>query len=117
LTKLLRSQPAYRRRWLRRVRQARADMLNDQSRQALITTYFTRIRTAVTPAKPPGTGTYDTSPMGNITNTTTSGIQLVHHSPRQTYTFLSGKTARPYIHWSIPPSTKVPRLIRARAGY
>jgi hypothetical protein len=75
LTKLLRSQPAYRRRWLRRVRQARADMLNDQSRQALITTYFTRIRTAVTPAKPPGTGTYDTLPMGNIPNTTTSGIQ------------------------------------------
>jgi hypothetical protein len=57
LTKLLRSQPVYRRRWLRRVRQARADMLNDQRRQALITTYFTRICTAVTPAKPPGRGT------------------------------------------------------------
>ena len=42
LTKLLRSRPAYRRRWLRRVRQSRATLLKSQSRQAQITTYFPR---------------------------------------------------------------------------
>jgi hypothetical protein len=42
LIKLLRSRPAYRRRWLRRVRKARANMIQDQSRQTNITTYFSR---------------------------------------------------------------------------
>ena len=45
LVKLLRSRPAYRRRWLRRVRKARANMIQDQCRQATITTYFARITT------------------------------------------------------------------------
>ena len=40
LIKLLRSRPAYRRRWLRRVRKVRSNMIKDQCRQATITTYF-----------------------------------------------------------------------------
>ena len=39
---LLRSRPAYRRRWLMRVRRARAAMLTEQHRQARMTAYFPR---------------------------------------------------------------------------
>ena len=39
---ILRSSPANRRRWLRRVRRARADLINNQLRQARITSFFTR---------------------------------------------------------------------------
>ena len=39
---VLRSSPANRRRWLRRVRRARADLINNQLRQARITSFFTR---------------------------------------------------------------------------
>ena len=39
---ILRSSPANRRRWLRRVRRARAESINDQLRQVRITSFFTR---------------------------------------------------------------------------
>ena len=42
LLQLLRSRPAHRRRWLMRVRRARAELLSDQHRQVQITSYFTR---------------------------------------------------------------------------
>ena len=38
---ILRSSPANRRQWLRRVRRARADLINNQLRQARITSFFT----------------------------------------------------------------------------
>ena len=40
LIKLLRSRPAYQWQWLRCVRKVRANMIQDQCRQATITTYF-----------------------------------------------------------------------------
>ena len=42
--KILQSRPSNRRRWLRRVRKARSDLLLDQLRQARITSFFNRIR-------------------------------------------------------------------------
>ena len=41
LIQLLRSRPAHRRRWLMRVRRARAELLSKQHRQVQITSYFT----------------------------------------------------------------------------
>ena len=50
--KVLQSRPSNRRRWLRRVRKARSDLLLDQLRQARITSFFTRIRTSTTHPNP-----------------------------------------------------------------
>ena len=42
ILKILQSRPAFRRRWLKRVRRARAALIKDQLRQSRITSFFTR---------------------------------------------------------------------------
>ena len=58
---ILRGRPSYRRRWLMRVRRARAALLNDQLRQARITTYFPRLRPHPSHAHIPSTTSTHTS--------------------------------------------------------
>ena len=42
ILKILQSRPAFRRRWLKQVRRARAALIKDQLRQSRITSFFTR---------------------------------------------------------------------------
>ena len=51
--KILKSRPSNRRRWLRRVRKARSELLQDQLRQSRITSFFTRTRSKSTQSSPP----------------------------------------------------------------
>jgi hypothetical protein len=49
---ILRQRPSHRRRWLMRVRRARADLLKDKLRQAQITKFFPRAPLPIKPATP-----------------------------------------------------------------
>jgi hypothetical protein len=78
LLKLLRSRPAYRRRWLRRVRKARANMIQDQCRQATITNYFARTTTSTKKDNQPTANTeHDPT---HRTHMTTTAINVSNHS-------------------------------------
>ena len=61
LLQLLRSRPAHRRRWLMRVRRARANLISEQHRQVKITSYFIR----QTSTDPKSSGKHDHHPIGN----------------------------------------------------
>jgi hypothetical protein len=70
LNKLLRSRPSVRRRWLRRVRSARASMIKHGTSQITIKTFFTRIQRqerATQPRSPTPVSLQETTTVDSIT--------------------------------------------------
>lgn len=94
---ILRSSPANRRRWLRRVRRARADLITNQLRQARITSYFTRKHKDATSndmaSRPPADTARDSRQYTERRIPTPAHQQLARKSQQQTriYHFFPGR--------------------------